>query len=50
MQVSVEAGDGLERRLRVELPAAELEKEVEKRLQDYRRSARLRAFGRARSR
>lgn len=44
MQVSVEAGDGLERRLRVELPAAELEKEVEKRLQDYRRSARLPGF------
>jgi trigger factor len=44
MQVSVEAGDGLVRRMRVELPAAELEQEVEKRLQDFRRSARLPGF------
>jgi trigger factor len=44
MQVSVEAGDGLVRRMRVELSAAELEQEVEKRLQSFRRSARLPGF------
>lgn len=44
MQVSVEAGDGLMRRLRVELPAEEIEQEIEKRLQSYARSVRLPGF------
>ncbi|MFP4061394.1 MAG: trigger factor [Halochromatium sp.] len=44
MQVSVETGDGLTRRLRVELPAEEIEQEIEKRLQNYARSARLPGF------
>jgi trigger factor len=44
MQVSVEAGDGLTRRLKVELPAEEIEQEIEKRLQNYARSARLPGF------
>lgn len=44
MQVSVETGDGLTRRLKVELPAEEIEQEVDKRLQNYARSARLPGF------
>lgn len=44
MQVSVEAGDGLTRRLRVELPADEIEQEVESRLKSYARTARLPGF------
>jgi trigger factor len=44
MQVSVETGDGLTRRLRVDLPAEEIEQEIEKRLQNYARSARLPGF------
>lgn len=44
MQVSVEAGDGLERRVKVELPFEQLAEEVEKRLQKYARSARLPGF------
>ncbi len=44
MQVSVETGDGLTRRLKVELPAEEIEQEIEKRLQNYARSARLPGF------
>ncbi|WP_462319849.1 trigger factor [Halochromatium sp.] len=44
MQVSVEAGDGLTRRLKVELPAEDIEQEIEKRLQNYARSARLPGF------
>lgn len=44
MQVSVETGDGLTRRLKVDLPAEEIEQEIEKRLQNYARSARLPGF------
>jgi trigger factor len=44
MQVSVETGDGLTRRLKVDLPAEEIEQEIEKRLQTYARSARLPGF------
>jgi len=44
MQVSVEAGDGLTRRLKVELPAEEIEQEIDKRLQNYARSARIPGF------
>ncbi|MBK5931067.1 trigger factor [Halochromatium salexigens] len=44
MQVSVETGDGLTRRLKVELPAEEIEQEIDKRLQNYARSARLPGF------
>lgn len=44
MQVSVETGDGLTRRLKVELPAEDIEQEIEKRLQNYARSARLPGF------
>jgi len=44
MQVSVEAADGLERRIKVELPADEIEQEVDKRLRDVGRSARLPGF------
>ena len=44
MQVSVETGDGLTRRMKVELPAEEIEQEVEKRLQNHARSANLPGF------
>lgn len=44
MQVSVESGEGLERRMTVGLPAEKIEAEVEKRLRDYARSARLPGF------
>jgi trigger factor len=44
MQVSLETGSGLERRLRVDLPAGPIEEEVEKRLQRLTRSARLPGF------
>ncbi|MBK5940919.1 trigger factor [Halochromatium roseum] len=44
MQVSVETGDGLTRRLKVELPAEDIEQEIEKRLQNVARSARLPGF------
>lgn len=44
MQVSVEAGDGLVRQMRVELPAEQIEQEIDKRLRDYARSARLPGF------
>ncbi len=44
MQVSVEAGDGLERRMTVDLPAEKVEAEVEKRLQRMARTARLAGF------
>jgi len=35
MQVSVESGEGLERRMRVELPAEQVDQEVEKRLEKF---------------
>lgn len=44
MQVSVEAKDGLMREIRVELPAEEIEQEVERRLREVARSARLPGF------
>lgn len=44
MQVSVESGEGLERRLTVELPAEQIEAEVNKRLQQIGRTARLPGF------
>lgn len=44
MQVSVEAAEGLERRIKVDLPADEIEQEVDKRLRDVGRSARLPGF------
>lgn len=44
MQISVQSGDGLERRVRIELPPEEVAREVEKRLQKLGRSARLPGF------
>ena len=44
MQVSVESGEGLERRMTVDLPADRFETEVASRLQQVARSARLPGF------
>lgn len=44
MQVSVETGEGLERRLNVEVPAETIDTEVEKRLQSIRGTVRLAGF------
>jgi trigger factor len=44
MQVSVETGEGLERRMKIDLPFEEIAVEVEKRLQKLARSARLPGF------
>ena len=44
MHVSVESGDGLERRMTVALPSEQIEAEVEKRLKGFARSARLPGF------
>lgn len=44
MQVSVESGEGLERRLTVELPAEQIEAEVDKRLKQIGRTAKLDGF------
>jgi len=44
MQVSVEAGEGLERRMKIDLPPEEVAVEVEKRLHKLGRSARLPGF------
>ncbi len=44
MQVSVESGEGLERRMTVELPAEQIEAEVDKRLKQIGRTARLDGF------
>ncbi|BCU07469.1 trigger factor [Allochromatium tepidum] len=44
MQVSVEAGEGLKRRMRVDLPFDEVGAEVEKRLQQLARRAKLPGF------
>src|SRR5215469_916546 len=44
MQVSVTATGGLERRLEVALPAAEVANEVEQRLKNISRTARLKGF------
>jgi trigger factor len=44
MQVSVESGEGLERRVSVELPAEQIEVEVTKRLKQIGRTAKLDGF------
>jgi len=44
MQVTVETGEGLARRMTVELPPEQIEQEVEKRLRDVARNARLPGF------
>ncbi|WP_295388797.1 trigger factor [uncultured Thiodictyon sp.] len=44
MQVSVETGEGLERRMRIELPFEQVRGEVEKRLQKLVRTVRLPGF------
>ncbi|MET0026885.1 MAG: trigger factor [Candidatus Thiodiazotropha sp.] len=44
MQVSVESGEGLERRMTVELPAEQIDAEVTKRLQQIGRTAKLDGF------
>ena len=44
MQVSVETGEGLERRMRIDLPFERIQGEVDKRLGDIARSARLPGF------
>ncbi|EXJ13685.1 trigger factor [Imhoffiella purpurea] len=44
MQVSVEAGEGLERRMKIDLPFEQIQTEVEKRLQQLARTARLPGF------
>jgi trigger factor len=44
MQVSVEAGEGLERRVRIDLPFEQVASEVDKRLQKLSRNARLPGF------
>jgi trigger factor len=44
MQVSVESGEGLERRLTVELPAEQIDAEVTKRLKKIGRTAKLDGF------
>ncbi len=44
MQVTVQSGEGLERRMTVELPAEEINLEVEKRLKDLSKRVRLDGF------
>ena len=44
MDVSIEHGDGLWRRMKVALPAAQLQKELEDRLQRFKREARVPGF------
>lgn len=44
MQISVESGEGLERRMRIDLPYERIQGEVDKRLQQMARSARLPGF------
>jgi len=44
LQVSVESSDGLERRLRVQVPAARIEDEVSLRLRKVGRNARIKGF------
>jgi len=44
MQVSIETSAGLERRMRVQVPAEKIDKEVESRLQTVGRSAKLKGF------
>jgi trigger factor len=44
MQVSVESGEGLERRMRVELPSEQIDAEVEKRLKKIARNVKMDGF------
>ncbi|MGB5831130.1 MAG: trigger factor [Thiohalocapsa sp.] len=44
MQVTVETGEGLARQIKVELPQQDVEQEIDKRLRDVARSARLPGF------
>lgn len=44
LQVSVEAGQGLERRIRVNVPAVRVDREVEARLKSVRRTARVKGY------
>ena len=44
MQVSIESGEGLERRMTVELPADDVQQEVDKRLQGMTRTVRIDGF------
>ena len=44
LQVDVETGDGLERRLRVQVPAARIDDEVELRLRNVARTAKIKGF------
>ena len=44
MQVSIESGEGLERRMTVKLPSEQLDKEVDKRLKRIAQTARLDGF------
>ena len=44
MQVSIESGEGLERRMTVKLPSEQLDNEVDKRLKRIARTARLAGF------
>ena len=44
MQISVEAGEGLERRMKVDLPSERIEQELDKRLRDQGRNVRLPGF------
>jgi len=44
MQVTVETGEGLARQMTVELPPDEIEREIDKRLQEVARNARLPGF------
>lgn len=44
MQVSVQVTSGLERRMTIQLPAASVEKEVDSRLRDYAKRARIDGF------
>ena len=50
MLVTVESTGTLERRMRVELPAERIEKEIESRLKSVGRTAKIKAFARARFR
>ncbi len=44
MMVSVESGSGLERRMRVQVPAESIEKEIESRLHSIGKKAKLKGF------
>jgi len=44
LQISVEASEGLERRIRVQVPANRIETEVETRLRNVRKSAKMKGF------